>query len=62
MASRYWGSDKGDHQEDVLEGAATNSTDVEVVVDLASGLTRDEVLIQLKQITNKIIGDIWPPA
>lgn len=62
MASRYWGSDKGDHQEAVAEGAATNNKDVEVVVDLASGLTRDEVLIQLKQITNKIMEDIWPPA
>lgn len=62
MAKRYWGSNKGDHQEAVQEGAATFATDVEVNINLASGLTRDEVLIQLQQIKNIIVQDSWPPA
>jgi len=62
MARRYWGSNKGDHQEAVVEGAVSPAKNVEVNIDLAANMTRDEVRIQLKQIENKIIEDIWPPA
>lgn len=62
MASRYYGIDRGQTYDDILEDAATNSTDIEVVVDLAVSLTKAEVLDKLDEIKMHITKGNWPPA
>jgi hypothetical protein len=47
----------------VTEGAAsTATTDVELRVDLAANMNKDEVLYAIDSIKQAIIEDIWPPA
>lgn len=63
MAERFYGLDRGETKNSVTEGASTTATtDVEVRVDLASNITRNEVLIALDDIKNYILEHNWPPA
>lgn len=62
MALRYYGVDKGEQQLDVVESAVDPAKDVQVSVDLASGISRSEVLEKLRQLANKILEGNWPPA
>jgi hypothetical protein len=62
MAKRYWGVNLGQHLTDVQEGAASPATNVEVNVDLAINMSREEVLRALELIRGKILQDVWPPA
>lgn len=62
MASRYWGINRGQTEFSVVEGAATNSTDAELVLDLTKHFTKEDLLLALDYIRNAIIKDIWPPA
>ena len=43
-------------------GAATVADDFELTVDLASGATREEVLLALDTIKARILESDWPPA
>jgi hypothetical protein len=64
MADRFYGIDRGEQGvRNVTEGAAsTPSTDVELRVDLAANMNKDEVLYAIESIKDAIIQDIWPPA
>ncbi len=62
MADNFWGLDRGQYYTDIVEQATTPAKDVELAIDLAKGLTRDEVLIALEQIKIAINKDVWPPA
>jgi len=62
MAKRYWGANQGQTEFQVLESSATNSTQLELVLDLAGGLSKNDVLILIEEIKNTIVKDIWPPA
>lgn len=63
MASEFYGINRGQTEPDVVKGTSTNSTDIEVRVDLTKGLLESEVLFLLETIINKIItNDKWPPA
>jgi hypothetical protein len=64
MAERFYGIDRGEQGvRNVTEGAAsTASTDVELRVDLAANMNKDEVLYAIESIKDAIIQDIWPPA
>lgn len=62
MAIHYYGVDKGEQQLDVVATAVDPTKDVQVEVDLASGISRSEVLEKLRQIANKILEGNWPPA
>lgn len=62
MASRYYGSDRGETYDDITESSATTSKDVELVVDLAASLTKSEVLMKLDEIKGWITKGNWPPA
>lgn len=62
MAKRYYGSNRGEATTSISEGSSTTSKAVEVVVDLASNLTQDDVLVKLEEIRNYILKGIWPPA
>lgn len=62
MAKRFWNINQGQHQTDVVEGAASGATAVEINYDLTAGLSREEVLFLIDFIKNVIIQDPWPPA
>lgn len=62
MADRIYGLDRGDTLTEVVEGSASPTKDVEVVVDLAVGLTKAEVLMLLDEIKGYIVTGNWPPA
>lgn len=50
MANRYFGINRGQVEEDVVEGASTNSTDIEVNVNLANVDNQRQVVAALKYI------------
>lgn len=64
MATRRYGISQGETFEDVTEavGAATNVDTVEVTVDLADSMAREEVLRALDHIKAHIFKGKWPPA
>jgi hypothetical protein len=64
MADRFYGIDRGEQGvRNVTEGAAsTATTDVELRVDLAANMQKDEVLYAIDSIKQAIIQDTWPPA
>jgi hypothetical protein len=64
MADRFYGIDRGEQGvRNVTEGSATTATtDVELRVDLAANMQKDEVLFAIESIKQAIIQDTWPPA
>jgi hypothetical protein len=64
MADRFYGIDRGEQGvRNVTEGASsTATTDVELRVDLAANMQKDEVLFAIDSIKQAIIQDTWPPA
>ena len=62
MASRYYGMDRGEIQEDIDEDSSTTSSDVEIVIDLSKSLTRAEVLENMDMLKRRILEDDWAPA
>lgn len=62
MADRIYGLDRGETEFNVAESSSSPAKDVEVVVDLAVGLEKSEVLQALDMIKNHIIKGNWPPA
>jgi hypothetical protein len=62
MADRIYGLDRGETEFNVAESSSSPAKDVEVVVDLAVGLEKSEVLLALDMIKNHIIKGDWPPA
>lgn len=64
MATRRYGLSRGETEFQVTEGvgAATNADDVEVTVDLAKSLDKNDVIIKLKEIINHLVKGNWPPA
>lgn len=62
MANRFWGVNRGQQATDVSEGAASPTKDVELNLNLAKSITRNELLDLLELIKIKILKDNWPPA
>lgn len=64
MAERFYGLDRGEQGiGEVTEGSATTATtDVEVRIDLAASMEKQEVLNALDVIKARIFEDTWPPA
>lgn len=62
MASRFYGLDRGETEFNVTESSSTTSKDVEVVLDLAANLEKNELLIKLDEIKNHILKGTYPPA
>lgn len=63
MATRLYGISRGESQEQISEtvGAATTD-DMELTIDLAAGMTREEVVVLLDRITRYILEHDFPPA
>lgn len=62
MAIQYYGINRGQNEFDIVEGASTNSTDMEFALDLSKSLLKSEVLLALDKIANRILKDDFPPA
>jgi hypothetical protein len=62
MASRFYGIALGANAYEVEEDSSSNTTDIEVAVDLTNSPTREDVVVGLTNIINYIMRDQWPPA
>lgn len=62
MANRFFGANKGQQKTDIVQSSSTQSKSIELNVDLAAGMDKNEVLIKLKELEEYIIENIWPPA
>ncbi len=64
MATRRWGYEPDEPPHGVTEevGAAVAAKPIEVTIDLAAGLTRNQVLQGLRKIERRIAEGDWPPA
>lgn len=64
MATRRYGLSRGETFNQITEavGAAVATDSVELTVDLASGLTREDVVLAIEKIQHHITQGNWPPA
>lgn len=63
MASEYYGLNRGQTEFQVVNSSSTNSTDIEVRIDLTKGFTTAEIDNKLQEIYDTIIrNNLWPPA
>jgi len=62
MASRYFGISLGENAYQVSEDSSTTSKNIEVVVDLTAGASRQDVIIALEKIKDHMLRGVWPPA
>lgn len=65
MATRLYGVSRGDNfGVEVTEGVgpATSADNIELIVDLAVGLEKGEVLRALKSFEAHILENGWPPS
>jgi hypothetical protein len=64
MATRRYSIAKGETEFSITEavGAATATKSMEFTFDLATSLTREDVLLGLDKIKNHIIKGNFPPA
>lgn len=64
MATRRYKISRGETEFDIVEevGAATASDNIELTVDLAVNLEKNEVLMALDMLQNHIVKGNWPPA
>jgi len=64
MADRFYGIDRGEQGvRNVTEGSSsTATTDVEVRIDLAATMSKQEVLLAIDVLKEAIFQDTWPPA
>lgn len=64
MATRIYGLSRGDTEFQVTEGvgSATAADNIELTVDLAVSLTKEEIIRALKMLENHILKGNFPPA
>lgn len=63
MATRIYGISQAEKHYEITEGVGSATTDdLEMTFDLATGLTREEVIIMLDKIKAYILEDDFPPA
>jgi len=64
MATRRYGISRGETDQQITEGvgAATASDNIEITVDLAVSLTKEDVLLALRKFESHIMKGNWPPA
>lgn len=61
MASRFIGINRGQSEFSVVEGASTNSTDIELRVDTGKNLTKNEVRMAMIMIENYLLKNTTIP-
>ncbi len=62
MASHYYGINRGQTEFSVVESTSTNSTDIELVIDLTKNVTKSELMVKLEELANYILTkSTYPP-
>ncbi|MCG8548237.1 MAG: hypothetical protein MJE12_28900 [Alphaproteobacteria bacterium] len=63
MATRLYGISRGEGQDQITEAVGAATTDnVELTIDLAAGLTREDVVLLLDRLSRYILEHDFPPA
>ena len=63
MAQKFYGFDRGEGYEDITIGSSSTATlDLEVRVDNASNMNRDEIVQGLRRIEAAILKDTAYPG
>lgn len=64
MATRLYGISKGETEFQISEGvgSATAADNIELTVDLAANVTKEDVILALQKLENHIMKYGWPPA
>lgn len=63
MATRIYSHDLGNDEYEVTDAAGSATTKgMELTIDLAKILTREDALLGLEHIRNYILRGLWPPA
>ncbi len=63
MATRLYGISQGEGQDQITEGVGAATTDsVELTIDLAAGMTREDVVLLLDRLSRYILEHDYPPA
>ena len=63
MATRLYGISRGESQDQITEAVGAATTDnVELTIDLAAGLTREDVVLLLDRLSRYILEHDFPPA
>lgn len=63
MATRRYGISRGGSQESIAEAVGSATTDdLELTVDLAAGLTREDVLLLVDRLSRHILEHDFPPV
>ena len=64
MATRLYGLSRGEFNTYVTEGvgSAVSADSVELTVDLAASLTKEDVILALDHIKAHVLKGNWPPA
>jgi hypothetical protein len=64
MATRLYGISRGETEFQVVEdvGSAVATDNIELTVDLAEDLTKEDVLLALDKFKAHITKGNWPPA
>ena len=64
MATRIYGTSRGETDQQITEGvgSAVAADNIELTVDLAASLTKEDVLLALEKFKSHIIKGNWPPA
>lgn len=64
MATRLYGISRGENVDQVTEGvgSAVAADSIELTVDLAANLSKEDVLLAIKKFENYIVKGNWPPA
>lgn len=58
MAHAFYGVNLGQTEEQVVEGASTNSTDIELNVDLSKITKKSDVLLLAEKILRRVVKDL----
>lgn len=63
MATRRYGISRGEAQDAIAEavGAATVD-DIELTIDLAAGMTREDVMLLIDRLSRYILENDYPPV
>lgn len=64
MATRLYGISRGETEFQITEGvgSAVAADNIELTVDLAANLTREDILLALEKFENHILKGLFPPA
>lgn len=57
MGTRYYGGEQGEQKEDISVDTSTTSKPMELVIDDASGLTKEDVVKFLTECQARVLED-----